>query len=217
MKSIKLGIFVTITIVLFIVGLYFIGKKQQLFETTFHTKAVFKDINGLMVGNNVRFSGINVGIVENIKQITDTSVLVDLVIVESTRKFIKKNAIAIIGSDGLMGNKIVQIISGTNGGKELSDNDYIKTTEAVSMDDILLKLKVTTDNSANITEDLAAITHNIRKGNGAIGKLFMDSVFADNLDKTLVNVKQGAGGFKRDMDAASNNILLRKFFNKKKK
>lgn len=215
--SIKLGIFVTLAIVLFIVSLYFIGKKQQLFETTFHAKAIFKDINGLMVGNNIRFSGINVGIVESIEQINDSSVMVDLVIGENSRKFIKKNATAIIGSDGLMGNKIVQILPGIKGQQPIVENDYITTARAVSMDDIMMKLKVTSDNSAEITGDLSAIMHSIRNGKGTIGKLFMDTVFADNLDKTLVSVKQGAGGFKRNMDAASKNILLRNFFKKKKK
>jgi phospholipid/cholesterol/gamma-HCH transport system substrate-binding protein len=83
------------------------------------------------------------------------------------------------------------------------------------MDDILLKLKVTSDNAANITGDLSAIMKNIRSGKGTIGKLFMDSAFAKNVDQALVNIKQGAGGFKQNMDAASHNILLRGFLKKK--
>ncbi|MES2398045.1 MAG: MlaD family protein [Bacteroidota bacterium] len=216
-NKMKLGIFVSISITLFIVGIYFIGQRQQLFSSTFQISGIFRDISGLQVGNNVRFSGINIGIIENIEQITDSTVKVDMVINEDTRRFIKKNAKAIIGSDGLMGNKIILIIPGPVGKKELNNNDTIETAQAVSMDDILIKIKVTADNAASITDDLALIMQSISEGKGTIGKLLMDSTLANNLDGAIVNIKQGAGGFKNNMDAAGKNVLLRGFFKKKNK
>jgi phospholipid/cholesterol/gamma-HCH transport system substrate-binding protein len=216
-NKIRLGIFVSAGFALLIVGIYFIGAKQQLFNNTFHVSGVFKNISGLQIGNNVRFSGINVGIVDAIEQLTDTTVKVDMLIDEDTRKFIKKNAKAIIGSDGLMGNKIVSITPGTPGEKPLSDNDVIGTEAPVSMDDILIKLKVTGDNAATITSDLAVVMTNIREGKGTIGKLLMDTAMANEVDQAVVNIKQGAGGFKQNMNAASNTILLRGYFKKKKK
>jgi phospholipid/cholesterol/gamma-HCH transport system substrate-binding protein len=216
-NKMRLGIFVSVGVALFIVGIYFIGEKQQLFNKTFHVSGIFKDISGLTVGNNVRFSGINVGIIENIQQITDTTVRVDMQIDERTRKFIKKNAKAIIGSDGLMGNKLLIITPGTSGKQPLADNDVIETSQQVTMDDILLKLKVTGDNAANITNDLSIVMQNVREGKGTIGKLMMDSVLAENVDAALVNIKQGAGGFKQNMNAASHNFLLKGYFKNKKK
>jgi phospholipid/cholesterol/gamma-HCH transport system substrate-binding protein len=216
-SSIKLGLFVTIGLVLFIAGLYFIGQRQQLFNSSFRVIAMFKDIGGLQVGNNVRFSGITVGIVENIEQVSDTSVRVDMLIDSETQKFIKKDARAIIGSDGLMGNKIVQIIPGTTGQKMIQDNDVIKSEVPINMDDILVKLQATTDNSATITSNLAEITTNLKDGNGTIGMLLMDTVFAQNLKVTLDNIREGAGGFKQNMDAASKSILLRGKIKKDKK
>jgi len=216
-NEVKLGIFVSICVALFIAGIYFVGKRQQLFSNTFQISGIFSDISGLQVGNNVRFSGINVGIISGINQVTDSTVSVDMLIVEHARKFMKKNAIAVIGSDGLMGNKIVSIIPGTPGEKELNDNDIIKTTQPVTIDDIMLKLKITADNAANITSDLSAMTLNIREGKGTIGKLVMDSVLAQNVAQALINIKQGAGGFKQNMDAAGHNFLLRGYLKKKDK
>ncbi len=200
-NKIRLGIFVTITIALFIVGVYFIGQKQQMFSRTFHVSGVFKDISGLQIGNNVRYSGINVGIVEDIQQVTDSTVKVDMQIEDKTRKFMKKNVKAIIGSDGLMGNKIMIIIPGAPGKEELSDNDIIQTTQPISMDDILFKVKVTSDNMADITTNLSTITASVSEGKGTIGKLLMDSTMAKNVGQAFVNIKQGAGGFKQNMDA----------------
>jgi phospholipid/cholesterol/gamma-HCH transport system substrate-binding protein len=214
-NKIRLGIFMTASIILFIAGIYFVGQKQQLFSSSFHISGIFKDVSGLQVGNNVRFSGINVGIIENIEQITDSTVRVSMMIEENSRRFIKKNARALIGSDGLMGNKIMLIIPGSASQQALSDNDTIATGQPVNMDDILLSLKVTSENAASITGDLSAIMKNIHDGKGTIGKLFMDSTFAENVDQAMVNIKQGAGGFKQNMDAASHNFLLKGYLKKK--
>ena len=108
-NKIRLGIFVFIGIILFSTGIYFIGDQKQLFSTTFSIKGIFKNVNGLKIGNNVQFSGINVGTVSTIEIISDTSVSVNMTIEEGTRKFIRKNASAIIGAEGLMGNKIISI------------------------------------------------------------------------------------------------------------
>src|SRR5688572_28278317 len=91
-NKIRLGAFVTAGIAILIIGIYFIGQRQRLFSSTFKISGIFKDISGLQVGNNVRFSGINVGIIEEIEQITDTTVRVDMMIDVHTQKFIKKNA-----------------------------------------------------------------------------------------------------------------------------
>ena len=216
-NKIKLGGFVTICVILFIAGIYFIGQRQQMFSSTFQISGIFKDISGLQVGNNVRFSGINVGIVENIKQITDSTVQVDMDIDEHTRKFMKKNAKAIIGSDGLMGNKIVSIIPGNPGTQELSNNDIIETVQPINIDDILLKIKVSSDNMADVTGYLSTVMKNVSQGKGTIGKLLMDSTMAQNVGQAMINIKQGAGGFNQNMNAASHSFLLRGYLKKKKK
>lgn len=215
--TIRLGIFVTTGVLFFILAIYFIGEQQQLFSSTFYISGTFKDIGGLQVGNNVRFSGINVGIVDDIEQVTDSTVKVGMEINESSRKFMKKTARAVIGSDGLLGNKILLIIPGEASNEQLADNDTIATAQAVSMDDILVKIKKTSDNAALITSDLAVVTDNIRQGKGTIGKLFMDTVMAQNVDDAMLNIKQGTGGFKKNMDAASHSILLRGYLKKKEK
>jgi len=216
-NKIKLGLFVVVGITLFIIGIYYIGERQQIFRRTFSLNTAFRDINGLQVGNNVRLSGINIGVVDGIEIIADTSVMVNLTIEEKAKKFINKDAKATIGTDGLMGSKLVIIIPGDSKSGVVQDNSVIPSYAAVSVDDITGKLKVTTNNLAQITDDLAVIMDNIRSGKGTIGMLLMDTIFAENLRQTIVNIKQGAGGFKRNMDAASHSFLLRGFLKKKDK
>jgi phospholipid/cholesterol/gamma-HCH transport system substrate-binding protein len=205
-KKIRLGIFISIGIALFILGIYFVGERQQLFRSTFRLNGVFKDVAGLQAGSNVRFSGVNIGTVDNIRIVSDTSVKVEILIDGSTRKFIKKDALASIGSEGLMGNKILIIIPGTGGEKEIENNDILETVQPIDMDDIMMSLKRTIDNSSNITNNLSKITGNIQAGEGTIGRLLMDRSVAQNFDSSIVNLKQGLSGLKNLMDDTKNSF-----------
>lgn len=216
-NKLRLGIFVSASLILLILAIYYVGERQQLFSGTFHISGVFKDISGLQVGNNVRFSGINVGIVKDIEQITDSTVRVDMQIDNGTQKFIKTNAKAIIGSDGLMGSKLIIIVAGPSGFGAIGNDAEIQTEQAVSMEDIMENLELTTQNAAMITSDLAIIIENMRDGKGAIGKLLMDSTMGEDIAQAIVNIREGTGGFKQNMDAASHNVLLRGYLKKKKR
>ncbi len=213
----KLGLFVSIGILLLLGSIYFIGETKKMFSSTFRLHALFSDVKGLQVGNIVRFAGINVGTIDEIEILSDTQVRVDIVLDVKTKKFIKADSKAIIGTDGLMGNKILIISAGNYGQKQIKNNDRLGVIVPISPDDILFKLKVTADNSAIITDDLVAIMGNIRNGKGTIGKLFMDTAFAENLDNTIVNVKEGTEGFNESMEAAQKSMLYKRLTRKKKK
>ena len=101
-------------LLLFIVGIYVIGKQKNLFGSNFRLQSQFKTVSGLKVGNNVRFSGINIGTVDEIRLLKDTSVLVVLVLKKEVQQFIKADATASIGSDGLMGDKVLTISPGND-------------------------------------------------------------------------------------------------------
>jgi phospholipid/cholesterol/gamma-HCH transport system substrate-binding protein len=206
--KIKLGIFISLGIALFIVGIYFIGEKQQLFRSTFHLSGVFRDVAGLQAGNNVRLSGINVGTVENISIVSDTSVRVEILVDENTRKFIKKDAIASIGSEGLMGNKIIIINPGTGGKKEIENNDIVQTIQPINMDDILISLKSSIDNTTVITSNLSKITDNVQSGKGTLGRLLTDKSLGKTFDSTFVNLKESTAGLRAIVEKAKSSWLL---------
>jgi phospholipid/cholesterol/gamma-HCH transport system substrate-binding protein len=203
-NKIKLGIFISIGMMVFIIGIYFIGAGRQLFTSTFRISAVFKDVGGLQPGNNVRLSGINVGTVDNIMIVSDTTVRVEILIDESTRRFIKKDAVASIGSEGLMGNKTIIVYPGTGGRTEIENNDIVQTTSPLGVDDFMISLKRTIDNSTKITSDLSKITENIQSGKGTIGRLLMDQSISQNVDSTFTNLKDGSARFKILMDKAND-------------
>ncbi|MGZ3776975.1 MAG: MlaD family protein, partial [Mucilaginibacter sp.] len=111
-QKIKIGVFVIAGLTVLVLAIFLIGNKKSLFSNTFNVQGKFKNVNGLQVGNNARFAGINVGIVQEIQIVNDTTVNVVLTLNDNVRKFIKKDAKLSIGSDGLMGDKLVIILPG---------------------------------------------------------------------------------------------------------
>jgi len=216
-SSWKLGMFVLIGIVAFTATIYFVGKQKNLFGSTFHLNSHFKNVSGLEVGNNVLFSGINIGTVSEIQLISDTSVVVRLLIEKEVQKFIKKDAMASIGSDGLMGDKVLVINPGTSSKIQVLDNDNIASIKAIEMDEIMRSLKTSIDNAGIITDELAQFTYKMNHGNGALSKLITDEKFANSLTKTMTNLQTGSKGLSENMEAAKHNFLLKGYFNKKKK
>ncbi|HEY4935423.1 MAG TPA: MlaD family protein [Puia sp.] len=213
----KLGIFIVAGSALLVLGLYFIGKQKNLFVSVFPLKAVFNNVSGLKVGNNVRFGGIAIGTVEGIQLLTDSTVSVNMSIKSEVRKFIKQDASAGIGSDGLMGDRVVLISPGMINPVPVKDNEVLVAHAPVETEQILAGLKTSADNAAIITQQLAEIANKVNHGHGIISRLLGDSSMGNNLSTTMVNLKKGSAGLNENMEAAKHNFLLKGFFNKKKK
>lgn len=191
----KLGMFVLIGLVLFAFTIYYVGMQKNLFGSTFRLKSNFKNVSGLEVGNNVRFSGINVGTVSEIELITDSSVVVNLLIKDDVQQFIKTDATASIGSDGLMGDKVLTISPGINSRNTVKDNDQITSKAPIDMEDVMVSIKKSVDNASIITGQIAQFSYKMNHGNGTLSKLISDEEFAKSLKTTLSNLENSSNEF----------------------
>ena len=193
-QKISLGIFVIIGLLIFVLAIYFIGDKQKMFGKTNHLTTVFNNVNGLQLGNNVRYSGINVGTVRGIEMINDTVIRVDMIIDDAILKHIKKDAIATISSDGLVGNMIISIIPGEGTQPLVKPGDEIRSFNRIRTDDILNTLNGTNKNVALISSDLLKITKKMSEGKGTLGLLVNDTVMGSDLKQTLNYLKLTSKG-----------------------
>ena len=187
-RNMRLGLFVTIGTALLIAALYFIGNKQNLFGSTFKISANFYNVSGLMTGNNVRFSGIDVGTVESVEIMNDSLVKVVMIIEKKIQPYLRKNAIANVGTDGLMGNKLININAGIKDSPLIEENDVLQTLRPIEMDDMVRTLNVTNENIKVISGNLRNITDKINSKN-SLWNLLMDTVVAENVKSTIVNIK----------------------------
>lgn len=187
-RNIKLGFFVSVGLILLIVSVYLIGSKKNLFTATFKIHAVFSDVNGLQTGNNIRFLGIDIGTVKKITVISDSTLSVMMVVEKKYQDFIKRNSIAAIATDGLMGNKIIVISNKERPSAAIRDSDTLETVQPIDTDEVLRTLTASSENVKAITDDLKSVTKKINESN-SLWNLLSDSVMAENLKQAIVSIR----------------------------
>lgn len=215
--KIRLGLFVAGGITLFLLAIFIIGKQKNLFNPVFKLTSTFYNVSGLQVGNNVRFSGINVGTVDNITIINDSTVNVEMLIKKDVKRFIKSDCRATIGSEGLIGDRLIVISQGSSDAHLAKEGQQLVSTEPIETDAIMASLEVTAGNAEIISHQLAEIMIKVNSGNGTLGRLIQDSAIAENFNQTIRNLMNSSKGLDENMEAAKHNFLLKGYFNKKAK
>ena len=191
-RSVTVGIFVLLGIIIFIAGVFVLGGQQKRFTSSIKLIALFKDVGGLKAGNNVWFSGVKIGTVKRVSFYGTAQVEVDMNVEESSKQYIRKDANATISSDGLIGNKIVVITGGTTNHPEVEDGDRLKTLDALSSDQILETLQENNNNLLRVTKDFKELVGNLRKGKGTVGAVLTDSIVAGNFKRAMQNLEKAS-------------------------
>ncbi len=188
-SNFKLGLFVSLGLIFLLATLYLIGNNHNLFDRTFEVKATFYNVGGLTKGNNVRFAGIDVGTIQRVEIITDTSVQVTMIIQNEARKFIKTTSVASVGTDGLMGNKLVNIANLTTMPSEIiGEGGILITIKPVETDDMLRTLGQTNRNLYDISIDIKKITEKI-SNNNSLWSILTDTTVAENLKQSIISIR----------------------------
>lgn len=203
----KLGLFVLAGVLFMTLTLYMIGKNRNLLGNTFVIKAVVTNVNGLVPGNNVRFKGIDVGTVERIELANDSSIIVTLVIDEKMKAFLRSNAIVSIGTDGLMGNKLININSESGISMPIRAGDTLASRKPIETDEMLRTLNTTNTNVEKISRNLYEITARLNTSDG-LWNLLSDSILSEDIKRAVQQLRI-ASDHTSDLTRKGNEIMNR--------
>ena len=191
-RSVIVGIFVFIGIAILVTGVLTLGGQQKKFIQTIHVNAVFDDIGGLQIGNNIWFSGVKIGTVRKINFYGDAQVEVEMNIDKKIIDFIRKDSKATLSSDGLIGNKIIVIYGGSTSAPVVEEGDMLESVMPLDTDKMMETLQVNNANLVQITNDLKVLTSKLAAGEGIVGAVMTDSVLADNFRSILSNLHKAS-------------------------
>jgi phospholipid/cholesterol/gamma-HCH transport system substrate-binding protein len=206
-RAVIVGIFILLGLAILVVTIFTLGDQKKAFVKSFTISAVFNDVGGLLKGANVWFSGVKVGTVKSIKFHGNSQVEVTMSIEQEVQSHIRKDAMAKIGSDGLIGNKIVIIYGGDPATAQVEKNDVLTVGHALSTDDMLTTLQANNKNLLQITTDFKSVSKKIDSGNGTLATLLNDRAMADKLSSTIDNLQATVANFKA-VSLTSKNVLL---------
>jgi phospholipid/cholesterol/gamma-HCH transport system substrate-binding protein len=188
-NNIKLGAFVLAGILALIIGLYLIGRDTNLFSRNYTLYVQFENTQGLTPGNNIRYSGIQVGTVKKVKILNDTLIEVTMIIEEKMKKFIHQADQVSISTDGLMGNRLLNITPGKNGSPLAKDGDMLVPKKTVSTEEMLATLDKTNRNIAIISEELKHTVERINNSKALWGVLENENL-PSTLTASLNNIRR---------------------------
>ena len=194
-RPVVVGLFIIIGIAILIVAIFTLGGQKKSFVKGFTVNSVFTDVNGLLPGGNVWLSGVKVGTVKKITFLPNSKVLVSMVIQRSLQPNIHKDASSKISSDGLIGNKIVVITSGTQSSPVVQEGDYLNIQNVVSTEDMLSTLQANNKNLLAITGSFARISHSIDSGKGLISTLVNDDATSRKVNASLSSLQATMSNF----------------------
>ncbi|HEU4574899.1 MAG TPA: MlaD family protein [Chitinophagaceae bacterium] len=207
-NNIKLGIFVMAGLLFLVVLLYMIGKDQNLFGSNIRIKTRLSHASGIVAGNNVRYAGIQVGTVKSVALLNDSTVEITMLIDEKIKANIHKNAIVSIGTEGLIGNKIVNILPGKGTAAAIEEGDMLEAKRLISTDEMMETLAQSNNNIAIISEELKQTVKRIN-ASSALWKLLNEETLPDKIKASAKNIEQAtvkANIFLTDLDALITDV-----------
>ncbi len=187
LKTVLTGLFVLAGIGILVTGIFIIGGKDKTFKKSVIANAVFADVNGLAKGSNVWYSGVKIGIVKKVSFVPD-GVEVSFTIEEDVQQKIRKDSKVKLGSDGLIGNKIIVLYGGTPASPEIESGNTLQVENAVGAEEMMATLQSNNANLLQITNDLKVVSKGLVEGKGTIGKLLNDPSVNNTLQAALVSL-----------------------------
>jgi phospholipid/cholesterol/gamma-HCH transport system substrate-binding protein len=205
-QKIITAVFIIGGLSIFMLSIFVIGSKQNMFSSTFKLNSVFANVGGLSEGSSVSFAGIKVGTVEKLRIKSGSEVLVEMSLDKKVYDFVKKDSKVSIISEGLVGNKIIEISAGTASAQSVQDGDMLESVKPVSMEDIMQNLKSITDNAIVISKDISSIMDKVDKGEGTMGQLINNSSLYDNIDSTFISIGRSSSNINKVVLSLSGTI-----------
>jgi phospholipid/cholesterol/gamma-HCH transport system substrate-binding protein len=196
-RTVIVGLFVTIGLLILLVGVFTLGGQKKTFVPSITIQAVFDNVNGLQKGDNVWFSGVKVGTVKSIQFNGNAQIKVIMHIERKAQEFIRKDAKAKVGAEGFIGNKLVVIYGGTPQAGPIEGGEHLVVERTLSTDDMMATLQKNNENLAAITTDFKTVSNRLVNGEGTAGALLTDATLYKSLESTAANLQMAARNSER--------------------
>ncbi len=182
-------------------ALLILGDQQNLFTRRNVYRILFTNVSGLAVGSTVQLNGVNVGSVQRISLPTDTSqdrLVVRISVAARYAGRIRQDSMARIKTLGLLGDKYIDLASGSPGAEVIPPDGEIPVAPMTDVDRLAAAGEDVVNNVARISTQLADILGRLERGEGLLGKILLDDPTAENIstsiEATLASMRKAADG-----------------------
>lgn len=201
--SFRVGLFVLITLTLFVLIVFFLTGEQRLFEKSYTLTTTFANTAGLIKGAAVRLSGVRIGAVTDIdfaaQPVGDKAINVVMKVNEDGMQRLNPDAKATIRTEGLLGDKYIEIMPGMQPPMaKLPDTLAIESQTPVEFSSII-------GQSGDLLANIISISESLDR----IVKAFGQDENIKNINQTILSVRRSSEAIQKNIEAIeSNNGIL---------
>lgn len=202
-NQMMVGIFVVLGVTIGIYLIFMMGSRTGFLRSNFTLFARFKDVKGLHPGSEVSLSGLRIGIVKDITVAADDSkdMIAELQISSNARGRLRADSAATLKTQGVLGDRYIELSIGTNGQGELKNGDTLKTQDSPDlfsksgslMEGLSRYLKEGGDvdslvkNLARLSDNLVQLSTQVKKEKSLLNELFYGQS-GQNLGQALTHL-----------------------------
>ncbi|MGH7857792.1 MAG: MlaD family protein [Candidatus Binatia bacterium] len=194
-RNVRVGALVAVATALLMGGTFFIGQERRFWESKVDYEIHFQRTNGLRVGSPVSLSGVDIGSVSDISFPEDPSadhITVDVNVTENAASRIRASTVARILTQGVLGDKYVELSPGSSTAPELSPGARIPSEDPVDYEKLLGRGGDIIGNIVEASNSLKNVFGAIDRGEGLLGRMLRDqkwgSTMAEDLHRTVANL-----------------------------
>ena len=156
--ALRVGVFVLIGLAAFLGMIYALGARARLFEPRFTVSAEFSEVGGLVEGATVRLAGVQIGRVSGVVLPAQPGgkVRVDMSIAKRFGDRIRKDSVARIETQGLLGDRIIEITVGTAAAAPVQPNELLASRDPFDINRVM-------GESAQVVKSVGALADSLRE------------------------------------------------------
>ncbi len=179
-RRVRVGIVVVVALLILGYGIYQVGRLFDVFADRYLLYAMVENSGGLMTGAPVTLAGQRIGQVDEIRFIPvekrhgSANVGVRISVNERVRDQIRGDSRATLRTQGLLGDRYVDIAPGSPESPVLQAGDTLPTEAAVDYEEVLQTAAATLDQLQSIVSNVDTLTAKITSGEGTLGALMTD-------------------------------------------
>jgi phospholipid/cholesterol/gamma-HCH transport system substrate-binding protein len=209
-RQVRVGALILVSLLLLVYALYRVGQVMDVFARRYEITTLVPSALGLREGAPVTLAGQRIGQVRRIEFIPihqktgENNLLVTLAISQQVQEQIRNDSRAFLRTQGLLGDRFVDIAPGSSGARILQQGDTIAMGRSVDMDEFITQAADALDQATGIVTNLQELTTGLTRGEGTLGRLLHDEQLYTNLAgstlelrRTLAEINRADGTFGR--------------------
>ncbi|MEE8487468.1 MAG: MlaD family protein [Gemmatimonadota bacterium] len=187
-EQVRVGIFLIIVLAMGTTALVLIGRSGNVFGERYQLVTLVRSAAGLVPGAEVQLAGQAVGQVDRVVLIppedrpeSGQAVALWLNVRVSVQSQIREDSRAQVRTQGLLGDRLIDIRPGSAGARILQDGDTLHAASSVDFDALIAEGSEAVGDLVEITSNLAELTRGVLEGEGTMGRLVTDAALYDRL------------------------------------